>query len=236
VKKKAVSSYRPTGRLEPTPADLAYGALERAGLEYQARRGAIMVLYADETSLWRCALPRAGWWRTAPRARLPLRPLSPSQIKRAASLKRQAWGQYRAWSRLTSGVLLRVMGAVQSGTAKVCYTIGPPCDAQERRQYIHHVLATFRTTGTEVVRVVERSGIPRAHKLAATREHYHNKLRLHVLPAHGGPHRKPSEGFWRVMQDGMGAGRCGADLHRLYHRTRQVLMAHHERPIYALHW
>ena len=44
MKKKAVSSYRPTGRLEPTPADLAYGALERAGLEYQARRGAIMVL------------------------------------------------------------------------------------------------------------------------------------------------------------------------------------------------
>jgi hypothetical protein len=26
------------------------------------------------------------------------------------------------------------------------------------------------------------------------------------------------------------------DLHQLYHRTRRVLMAHHERPIYAFHW
>jgi len=33
------------------------------------------LLYEDETILWRFALPRAGWWRTAPRARLPIRPL-----------------------------------------------------------------------------------------------------------------------------------------------------------------
>ena len=44
------------------------------------------------------------------------------------------------------------------------------------------------------------------------------------------------EGYWRVMQDTIGAGRCFADLHRLYQRTRQVLMAHHERPIYEFHW
>ena len=41
VKKNALSSYRPTGRLDPTPADLAYGSLELAALEYQARRGEI---------------------------------------------------------------------------------------------------------------------------------------------------------------------------------------------------
>ena len=39
------------------------------------------------------------------------------------------------------------------------------------------------------------------------------------------------EGFWRVMKDCMGAGRCFANLPLLYHRTRQVLMAHQERPI-----
>ena len=39
------------------------------------------------------------------------------------------------------------------------------------------------------------------------------------------------EGFWRVMKDTSGAGRCFADLHLFYQRTRQVLMAHHERPI-----
>jgi hypothetical protein len=91
VKKKAVSYSRPTGRLDPNPADLASGALALAALEYQARRGEIIVLSEDETSLWRFALPRAGWWRTAQRARLPIRPLSQSHIKREESLKRQAW-------------------------------------------------------------------------------------------------------------------------------------------------
>jgi hypothetical protein len=44
------------------------------------------------------------------------------------------------------------------------------------------------------------------------------------------------EGFWRVMKEASGAGRGCADLHQLYQRTRQVLMAHQERPIYAFHW
>ena len=83
------------------------------------------MLYEDETILWRFALPRAGWWRKAQRARLPTRPLSQSQIKREESLKRQAWVQYRSWSRITSGVLLSVIGAVQYGTSKVFYKIVP---------------------------------------------------------------------------------------------------------------
>ena len=75
---KNIFSYsRPTGQLTPAPADLAYGSLALAALEYQARRGEMIVLEAEETSLWRFALPRAGWWRTAPRARLPTRPLRP---------------------------------------------------------------------------------------------------------------------------------------------------------------
>src|SRR5262249_54941442 len=41
------------------------------------------------------------------------------------------------------------------------------------------------------------------------------------------------EGFWRVMKATIGAGRCFPALHQLYPRTRQVLMAHQERPIYA---
>jgi hypothetical protein len=44
------------------------------------------------------------------------------------------------------------------------------------------------------------------------------------------------EGFWRVMKDTIGAGRCFGNLQELYQRTRQVLMAHQERPIYAFHW
>jgi transposase len=231
-----VSFYRPTGRLDPNPADLAYGALELAALEYRARRGEIILLYEDETILWRFALPRAGWWRTALRYRLPTRPLSQSQIKRDESLKRQTWGRYRSWSRITSGVLLSVIGAVQYGTSKVFYKIVPHFDAQELRQSIHQVMATFRKTGKEVVMVVDQSGLHRAHKLASTLNHYHDKFRLHFLPAHCGHHLNPIEGFWRVMKDAIGAGRGFRDLPTLYQRTRQVLMAHQERPIYEFHW
>jgi hypothetical protein len=157
------------------------------------------LLYEDETILWRFALPRAGWWRTAQRARLPIRPLSQSQINREEACKRQAWRGYRSWSRVTSGVLLSVLGAVQYGTSKVFYKIVPHFDAQELRQYIHQVMATFSQSGKEVVMVVDRSGIHRAHKLDATLDHYQGKFRFHFLPAHCGHHLNPIEGFWRVM-------------------------------------
>jgi hypothetical protein len=184
------------------------------------------LLYEDETILW----------RFAQRVRLPTRPLSQSQIKRDEALKRQAWLRYRSWSRITSGVLLSVLGAVQYGTSKVFYKIVPHFDAQELRQYMHQVMAVFSKTGKEVVMVVDRSGIHRAHKLDATLDHYHDKFRLHFFPAHCGHHLNPIEGFWRVMKDTIGAGRCFPNLHQLYQRTRQVLMAHQERPIYAFHW
>src|SRR5713101_6971496 len=176
------------------------------------------------------------WWRKGQRARFPTRPLSQGQIKREEALKRQAWIRYRSWSRITSGVLLSVMGAVQYGTSKVFYKVVPHFDAQELRQYIHQVMATFRKTEKEVVMVVDRSGIHRAHKLDATLDHYQGKFRFHMLPAHCGHHLNPIEGFWRVMKDEIGAGRCFRTLHQLYWRTRQVLMAHQERPIYEFHW
>jgi hypothetical protein len=194
------------------------------------------LLYADETILWRFALPRAGWWRTAQRARILTRPLSHSQIKREEALKRQAWVQYRSWSRITSGVLLSVIGAVHYGTSKVFYKIVPHFDAQEFRQYLHQIMATFSKTGKKVVMVVDRSGIHRAHKLDTTLAHYQDMFCFHFLPAHCGHHLNPIEGFWRVMKDAIGAGRCLPTLHALYQRTRQVLMAHQERPIYAFHW
>lgn len=194
------------------------------------------MLYEDETVLWRFALPRAGWWRKAQRARLPTRPLTQSQITRDESLKRQAWVRYRSWSRVTSGVLLSIIGAVQYGTSKVFYKIVPPCDTEGLRHYIQQVMALFRHTGKEVVMVADRSGIHRAKKLVSTLPHWHEQFRLHLLPAHCGHHLNPLEGFWRVLQDRIGAGRCFPDLHQLYHRTRRVLMGHQERPIYAFHW
>jgi hypothetical protein len=101
------------------------------------------LLYEDETILWRFALPRRGWWRRAQRARLPIRPLSHTQIKREEALKRQAWTQYRTWSRITSGVLLSVIGAVQYGTSRVFYKSVPHFAAQELRPYLHQVMKVF---------------------------------------------------------------------------------------------
>jgi hypothetical protein len=174
------------------------------------------LLYEDETILWRFALPRLGWWRRAQRYRLPTRPLSQSQINRDASRKRQAWRRSRSWSRLTRGVWLRVLGAAQYGTSQGFSKIVPHFDAQELRHYLHPVMALFSNTGTDVVRVVERSGSHRAHKLDTTFDHSEGEVRFHFLPAHGGPHLNPIEGFWRVMKDASGAGRGFADLHRLY--------------------
>ena len=162
--------------------------------------------------------------------------MSQSHLKRDASRNRQAWLRSRSWSRITSGVWLSVIGAVQYGTAKVFSKILPHFDAQELRQYMHQVMTTFRKTEQEVVMVVDRSGIHRAHKLDATLDHYHGTLRFHFLPAHGGHHLNPIEGCWRVMKDTIGAGRCFGTLHQLYQRTRRVLMAHQEHPIYAFRW
>jgi len=167
---------------------------------------------------------------------LPTRPLSQSQIKRDEGLKRHAWVRYRSWSRVTSGVLLSVIGAVQYGTSKVCYKVVPHFDTEGFRQYIHQVMALFGRTGKEVVMVADRSGIHRAHKLASTLTHWQEQFRLHLLPAHCGHHLNPIEGFWRVMKDRIGAGRCFPDLHQLYQRTRRVLTEHQARPIYAFHW
>jgi hypothetical protein len=133
-------------------------------------------------------------------------------------------------------VLLSVIGAVQDGTSKVFYKVVPHFDAQEVRHYLHQVLAAFSKTGQEVVMGVDCSGLHRAPKLDATLDHYQGKFRFHVLPAHCGHHLNPLEGFWRGMKDAIGAGRCFPDLHQLYQRTRQVLMAHQEQPIYAFHW
>jgi DDE superfamily endonuclease len=186
--------------------------------------------------LWRFARPRAGWWRTSPRARLPTRPLRQSQSKRDEALKRQAWPQHRAWSRITSGVLLSVIGAVHYGTSKVCSKIVPHFDTEALRQYRHQVMHIFGQTDPEVVMGVDRSGSQRAKKLASPLAHYEGRLQFHLFPAHCGHHLNPIAGVWRVMKDTIGAGRGCSPLQQLDWRTRQVLMAHQERPIYELHW
>jgi hypothetical protein len=94
--------------------------------------------------------------------------MSPKQIKRDEALKRQAWVRYRSWSRVTSGVLLSVIGAIQYGTSKVFYKVVPHFDTEGFRQYIHQMMALFGHTGKEGGMVVDQSGIHQAHKLAST--------------------------------------------------------------------
>ena len=194
------------------------------------------MLDEDEPVVWRFALPRRRWGRRGRRYRLPLRPLRSSQIKHQEALKRQAWTTYRTWSRISSGVLMSVIGAVQYGTSRLFYKLVPHFDAQAFRQYIHQIMQVFGSSGKEVVMVTDRSGIHRAHKRDATLRHYQGKFRLKFLPAHSGHHLNPMEGFWRAMKDAIGAGRCLSDLHQLYQRTRQVLMAQQEQSIYDFHW
>ena len=178
------------------------------------------MLYQDETVLWRFALPRRGWWRRSPRYRLPTRPLRPSQMNAQERRKRQAWQQHRRWSRLPSGVLREVMGAVQYGTSRVFYKIVPHFDANEFRQYIHQGMRLLGATQQKGVLVVDRSGMHRARTLASTRDHYKDKCAWHCFPAPSGHHLNPIEGFWRRMKEGIGAGRCCEHLHQRYQRTR----------------
>jgi hypothetical protein len=152
------------------------------------------LLYEDETVVWRFALPPLGWWRRGKRYRLPLRPLSSSHLKRQEALKRKAWKTYRSWSRITSGVLLSIIGAVQYGTSRVFYKLVPHFDAQELRQYIHQIMQVWGSSGQEVVMVTDRSGIHRAHKLDTPLAHYQGKFQLKLLPAHSGHHLNPIEG------------------------------------------
>jgi hypothetical protein len=93
------------------------------------------------------------------------------------------------------------------------------------------VLSTFRalSLGRHVHRELMRSALLNLTPIiAATACYQRNYVERYS--------RYNIEGFWRVMKDTIGAGRCFANLHLLYQRTRQVLMAHQERPIYAFRW
>lgn len=194
------------------------------------------MLYEDETIVWRFALPRAGWWRQAQRYRLPLHPLSRYQINSQERLKRHAWLQHRSWSRIREGVLLSVVGAVLYGTSKVFWKVTPHFDSYDFRQFIHQIMAHFAKTQTPVVMVADRSGIHRAKALASTLAHYQGQFRLELLPARAGHQLNPIEGFWRVMKEALGAGRCFEDIQQLYQRTRRVLLNHQTEPIYHFSW
>ena len=162
--------------------------------------------------------------------------MSQSPSKCAAGCARPTGGRSRSWSRLTSGVWLRVLGAVPYGTAPVCSTIVPPCEAQAWRPSLPQGLAPCRKTEPEGVRVVERRGRQRAHKLDARLDHDRGTWRCHCFPAPWGPHLTPRAGWWRGRQEAMGAGRGCCALPQLYQRTRRVLMAPPECPIEAFRW
>ena len=89
---------------------------------------------------------------------------------------------------------------------------------------------------TEDIMVGNRSRSYQSHRIDAPLDHSQGQFHCHFLPAHCGPYLNSIAGFWRVLQDAIGAGRCFPDLHQLCQRTRQGLVAHQERPIYVLLW
>lgn len=231
-----MSDYRPTGRLNPDPHELAQARIELAELQKQAQQGNLIWLYEDESIVWRFALPRAGWWHKEPRYRLPLHPLSRHQINQQERLKRQAWQPHRSWSRIRAGVLLSVVGAVQYGTSKVFWKATPHVDSYDFRQFIHPIMGHFDKDHVPVVMVADRSGIHRANALTSTLDHDQGRFRLKLLPARAGHKLNPIEGCWRVMKEALGAGRCFDDIQQLYQRTRRVLLNHQADPIYRFSW
>jgi hypothetical protein len=206
VKKRGLRYYRPTGQLDPDPDELAPARHELAQLESQAQQGNIILRYEEATLLWRFALPRAGWWRTANRSRLPTGGLSPRQLKHQEALKRLAWQQHRSWVRIRSGVLLSVVGAVQYGTNRGFWKVVPHFDTYAYRQFVHQLMASFAPAQKAVIMVADRRGIHRAQALQSTWQHYTDRFRLHLFPARAGHHLNPIGGFWRVMKDPIGAG------------------------------
>jgi len=160
--------------------------------------------------------PLSGGWRSRGRAggaapssvfASPSAPSGPATLnaQRCANVRRGGpTGVGAVWP----GGGLSVIGAVHYGTAKVFATIVPQCDPEGFRHSLQQVMALFGHTGTEVVMVVDRSGIHRAHQLASTLTHWHEQFRLSRLPARYGHHLNPIEGFWRVRKDRIGAGRC----------------------------
>ena len=107
---------------------------------------------------------------------------------------------------MASGVLLSVIGAVQYGTSNVFFKVVPHFEAHDFRQFIHQIMQAL------------------------------GKFRLYFLPARAGHTLNPMEGFWRPTKGAIGSGRCFADIQGLYQRTRHVLLAHKEHPIFRFAW
>ena len=180
--------------------------------------------------------PPNGTGALAQHLQLPPRPLRQRPIPRAASRQRPAWGPSRAGSRLTHGGGRRVIDAGHSGPAPGGAQRVPPGAPAGWRPERPHGRARWGHPGTAVVLGADRRSLHQAQTLASPLAHGHEPLRGPGLPAPWGHPLNPLAGFWRVLQDLSGAGRCWPALQQLSHRTRRGLMAQHERPISAFHW
>jgi hypothetical protein len=215
----------------------AHGAARaRAARASPAQGGARLVREAEAPSRGRFARPRAAWWHgNAPRARLPTRPLRHRHSRRAEPRTRHAWGRSRRGRRRPRGVWRSGRGAVHDGTSQGFSQVVPQGAPEGLRPERQPSLALFGPSGPAGVLGGDRSGRPRAHTLAATRAPGRARLRLQGWPARCGHPLHPLEGFGRVLQDGLRAGRCFPALQPLSQRTRRVLMAPQEQPISAFH-
>jgi transposase len=236
LKKKGFNYYRPTIELGANPEEIARAKEEIEELKKRAEQNEIILLFEDETTVWRFALPRAGWWYKDQRFRVNDLRLPKIAVKNQEKKKRQEWCQYRSWSRVTCGVLLCVVGIVQYLTSKVLFKIVPHFDGKEFKQFLYQIIHCYKNENKKIVMILDLSWIHKAKTLKSFLALYQDKFEFYFLPAHSGHHLNVIEGFWHPVKEAIGSNRSYSDIHALYQRTRTVLSKHQAQPIFHFNW
>jgi putative transposase len=236
LKKNGFSYYRPTIELGADQQELARARTEIDELKTRAKRGEIILLFEDETIVWRFALPRAGWWYKDKRYRINDLKDNRKNIKQQECEKRQQWKEHRSWSHITCGVLLCVIGTIQYLTSRALFKIVPHFDAKEFKQFLYQVMNYYAKENKMVIMIADRNWIHKAKLLRSFLALYLGKFDFYFLPPHSGHHLNVIEGFWHPLKDAIGAARSYDHIHTLYQRTRTVFSKHQKQPIYHFSW
>lgn len=205
-------------------------------MKKRAEKGEIILLYQDETIVWRFAIPRSGWWYKKERARIDELKENHSRIRKEEREKREAWKQYRRWDKIKSGVLLCIIGAVEYLTSKFLYKTVAHFDCTEFLMFLYQVLLHYKNTNKKIVMIVDNSGVHKANRVKALLEKRKDDIELYFLPPHSGHQLNAIEGLWRPVKDAVGANRGHSDIKALHKRTRLVLQRHKDNPIFHFNW
>lgn len=220
--------------MPPNEEEIKKAKLELDELKKKADHGEIVLLFEDETVLWRFPLPRAGWWVKETRARIP-QP-EKGMIKREEKQKRAQWEEQQSWSAITTGVLMYLVGAVLYGSHEVIFKMVPHFNGKEYLAYLYQMLAQLGKKGKEIVLVQDNSKIHKSKRVNRFLEKNKGKLRIYYLPERAGHRLNPIEGFWKVLKGKVNVGTSYESLHLLHRQAYNVLTQHRISPIFNFSW